>query len=127
MPPAAMSSARRADGSLKDASEIAWYNDAEDDSPMVPPPAPAHNGTLNSFGVRKYRAMNWTEPDFGSTKPDSRALRLMVRLGQPFDAFLLAQQRVGEYKRIASDHNIIAQVKDIASVDSMDVGTVEIL
>ncbi|KAG2356068.1 hypothetical protein BDR07DRAFT_1424355, partial [Suillus spraguei] len=29
----------------------------------------------------------------------SRALRLMVRLGQPFDAFLLAQQHVGEYER----------------------------
>jgi tetratricopeptide (TPR) repeat protein len=56
-----------------------------------------------------------------------RALRLMVRLGQPFDAFLLAQQRVGEYKRIASDHTIVAQVKDITSVDNMDVGTVEIL
>jgi len=60
-------------------------------------------------------------------EPGLRALRLMVRLGQPFDAFLLAQQRVGEYKRIASDYNIIAQVKDIASVDSMDVSTVEIL
>ncbi|KAG1794769.1 uncharacterized protein HD556DRAFT_1535973 [Suillus plorans] len=60
-------------------------------------------------------------------EPRSRALRLMVRLGQPFDAFLLVQQRVGEYKRIASDYNIIAQVKDIASVDNMDVGTVEIL
>ncbi|KAG2357071.1 hypothetical protein BDR07DRAFT_396678 [Suillus spraguei] len=57
----------------------------------------------------------------------SQALRLMVRLGQPFDALLLAQQRVGEYKRIASDHNIVAQVKDIASVHLMNVGTVEIL
>ncbi|KAG1790609.1 uncharacterized protein HD556DRAFT_1528800 [Suillus plorans] len=61
MPPAAMSSARRADGSLKDASEIAWYNDAEDDSPMVPPPAPAHNGTLNSFVRRSGRAVKPTE------------------------------------------------------------------
>ncbi|KAG1793138.1 uncharacterized protein HD556DRAFT_522194 [Suillus plorans] len=60
-------------------------------------------------------------------EPRSRALRLLVRLGQPFDAFLLAQQHVGEYKRIASDHNIIAQIKDITSVDNMDVGTVEIL
>ncbi|KAG2340338.1 WD40 repeat-like protein, partial [Suillus weaverae] len=33
---------------------------------------------------------------------ESRALRLLVRLGQPFSAFLLAQQRSGEYKRIAS-------------------------
>ncbi|KAG1795590.1 uncharacterized protein BJ212DRAFT_1410256 [Suillus subaureus] len=60
-------------------------------------------------------------------EPHARALQLMVRLGQPFDAFLLAQQRVGEYKRIASDHPIVAQVKDIASVDNMDVCTVEIL
>lgn len=43
------SSACRADGSLKDASEIQWYNDAEDDIPMVPPPAATNNGTLNSF------------------------------------------------------------------------------
>jgi hypothetical protein len=58
----------------------------------------------------------------------SRALRLIVRLGQPFGALLLAQQFGGEYQRIASDHNIVAQVKDIASVDDMmDVRTLEIL
>ncbi|KAG2137114.1 uncharacterized protein EDB93DRAFT_1253728 [Suillus bovinus] len=57
-----------------------------------------------------------------------RAFQLIVRLGQPFNAFLLAQQRGGEYKRIASDHDIIAQVKDIGSVyDVMDVRTLEIL
>ncbi|KAG2128630.1 uncharacterized protein EDB93DRAFT_1256628 [Suillus bovinus] len=56
-----------------------------------------------------------------------RALRLMVHLGQPFGAFLLAQQRIGEYKRIASDHNIIAQINDIASVDNMNVSSIEIL
>jgi hypothetical protein len=51
----------------------------------------------------------------------------MVHLGHPFDAFLLAQQRIGEYKRIASDHNIVVQIKDIASIDNMDIGTIEIL
>ncbi|KAG2144380.1 uncharacterized protein EDB93DRAFT_1104946 [Suillus bovinus] len=61
IPPAAMSSARRADGSLKDASEIEWYNDAEDDSPMVPPSAPTHNGTLNMFIRRSGRAVKPTE------------------------------------------------------------------
>ncbi|KAG1824436.1 uncharacterized protein BJ212DRAFT_1320125 [Suillus subaureus] len=46
----------------------------------------------------------------------------------PFSALLLAQQRGGEYMRIASDHDIIAQVKDMASVDNMmDVRTLEIL
>ncbi|KAG2361790.1 hypothetical protein BDR07DRAFT_1461248 [Suillus spraguei] len=57
-------------------------------------------------------------------EPGSRALQLMVHLGQPFDAFLLGQQRVGEYKRIASDNSIVAQVKDLASVDHIDVGTI---
>ncbi|KAG1864339.1 hypothetical protein F4604DRAFT_1905366 [Suillus subluteus] len=40
---------------------------------------------------------------------ESRALWLLVHLGQPFGAFLLAQQRSGEYKRIASDHYVIGQ------------------
>ncbi|KAG2346810.1 hypothetical protein BDR05DRAFT_981412 [Suillus weaverae] len=58
----------------------------------------------------------------------SRALRLIVHLGQRFGALLLAQQRGGEYKRIASDHNIIAQVRDVASIhDMMDVRILEIL
>ncbi|KAG2361109.1 hypothetical protein BDR07DRAFT_88521 [Suillus spraguei] len=57
-----------------------------------------------------------------------RAMRLIVRLGQPFSAFLLVQQRSGEYKRIASDHDIITQVKDVDSVHSMmDIRTLEIL
>ncbi|KAG2091341.1 uncharacterized protein F5147DRAFT_723863 [Suillus discolor] len=46
-------------------------------------------------------------------------MRLIVRLGQPFSAFLLARQRGKEYKRIASDHDIVAQVKDVNCVDSM--------
>ncbi|KAG2033197.1 hypothetical protein BDR03DRAFT_968226 [Suillus americanus] len=59
---------------------------------------------------------------------ESQALRLLVRLGQPFDAFLLARQHGGGYKRVASDHDIIAQIKDVASVrDLMDVRTIEIL
>ncbi|KAG0709247.1 hypothetical protein DFH29DRAFT_1074967 [Suillus ampliporus] len=57
-----------------------------------------------------------------------RTLRSIVRLGQPFGALLLAQQRGGEYKRIASDNNIIARVKDVASVhDMMNIRTLEIL
>ncbi|KAG1780715.1 hypothetical protein EV702DRAFT_1080116 [Suillus placidus] len=56
-------------------------------------------------------------------------MRLIVRLGQPFSAFLLAQQRSGEYKRIASDRDIITQVKDVDYdyVHGMDVRTLEIL
>jgi hypothetical protein len=62
------------------------------------------------------------------SEPYSPALRLIVHLGQPFSALLLAQQRGGEYKRIASDHNIIARAKDVASIHpTMDVRTLEIL
>ncbi|KAG0709757.1 hypothetical protein DFH29DRAFT_885683 [Suillus ampliporus] len=57
-----------------------------------------------------------------------QALQLIVRLGQPFSAFFLAPQPGGEYKRIASDRHIIAQVKDMTSVRSMmDVRTPQIL
>ncbi|KAG1785847.1 uncharacterized protein HD556DRAFT_1419159, partial [Suillus plorans] len=57
----------------------------------------------------------------------SRSLRLMVHFGQAFSALLVAQQRVGEYKRVASDHNIIAQMKDPASIDIMSIRTLDIL
>ncbi|KIK40132.1 hypothetical protein CY34DRAFT_284612 [Suillus luteus UH-Slu-Lm8-n1] len=56
---------------------------------------------------------------------ESRALRLLVRLGQPFSALLLAQQHSEEYKRIASDYDIIGQVNDIRN--PMDIRTIEIL
>ncbi|KAG1897551.1 uncharacterized protein F5891DRAFT_1047850, partial [Suillus fuscotomentosus] len=57
-----------------------------------------------------------------------RSLRLMVHLGQVFSALLVAQQHVGEYKRVASDQYIIAQVKDPASIDiTMNIGTLDIL
>ncbi|KAG2113771.1 uncharacterized protein F5147DRAFT_650192 [Suillus discolor] len=59
---------------------------------------------------------------------ESRALQLFVRLGQPFSAFLLMQQRSGEYKRIVMDCDIIGQVQDLVSVgDLMDIRTIEIL
>jgi hypothetical protein len=65
---------------------------------------------------------------FGHNEPATRELRLIVRLRQPFGALLLAQQCGGEYKRIATDNNIVAQVGDVASVDDMmDVRTLEIL
>ncbi|KAG1785781.1 uncharacterized protein HD556DRAFT_1456313 [Suillus plorans] len=57
----------------------------------------------------------------------SRSLRLMVHLGQAFSALLVAQQRVGEYKRVASDQYIIAQVKHPASIDITNIRTLDIL
>ena len=58
---------------------------------------------------------------------DSQALRLLVRLGQPFRALLLAQ-RGREFRRIAADYNITARITDMASaLNVMRVTTLEIL
>jgi tetratricopeptide (TPR) repeat protein len=74
------------------------------------------------------RAGSPVEEELVSSETYLRALRLIVRLGQSFSAFLLAHQRGGEYKRIASDYNITAQVKDVVSFqNTMDVRILEIL
>ncbi|KAG1816986.1 heterokaryon incompatibility protein-domain-containing protein [Suillus variegatus] len=83
------------------------------------------NWTLSEFSLRDSSAAQ-----IGAIYPDSdsRALRLIVNLGQPFSAFLLARQRDGEFKRIASDYDIIAQVKDMASISYlMDIRILEIV
>ncbi|KAG1747253.1 uncharacterized protein EDB91DRAFT_1345292 [Suillus paluster] len=69
------------------------------------------------------------EEELDDSESHSRALRLMVRLGQPFGAFLLTRQPNGEYTRIASDYSIIAQVKDVTSIPNIMSGVriVEIL
>ncbi|KAG1813610.1 uncharacterized protein BJ212DRAFT_1366079 [Suillus subaureus] len=75
--------------------------------------------------------LSWGHPkEVGLVDIESQpqALRLIARLGQPFGALLLAQQRGEEYKRIASDHDIIARVKDVSAIrDMSNVRTVEIL
>jgi hypothetical protein len=69
-----------------------------------------------------------TQNDSVYSDSHSRALRLIVRLGQSFGAFLLARQRNGEFKRIASDHDTIARVKDMASISYlMDIRTLKVL
>ncbi|KAG2118685.1 WD40-repeat-containing domain protein [Suillus discolor] len=81
---------------------------------------------LINFADETQTIEDWPEP--GYNESITQELRLIVRLGQPFGALLLAQQWGGEYKRIASDNNIIAQVRDMTSVDDiMDVRMVEIL
>jgi len=57
----------------------------------------------------------------------SQALRLLVHLGQPFRALLLAP-RGREFCRIAADHDITARITDLASAPNvMRVTTLEIL
>ncbi|KAG0707205.1 hypothetical protein DFH29DRAFT_52796 [Suillus ampliporus] len=89
--------------------------------------------SMDNWSVRGSLAPETLSMFSSETEPiglesDSRALRLIVRLGQPFRAFLLARQRGGEYKRIISDCDIIAQVKDMAASvpNMMDVRPLEI-
>jgi hypothetical protein len=106
------------DRSLLGLPDFADLIDVESIEDWSLPVSPVHVSPGEPFGGDEH---------IGS-ESHSQALRLIVRLGQRFSAFLLAQQWGGEYKRIASDHDIVAQVKDIASVhDMMDVKTLEIL
>ncbi|KAG1720150.1 hypothetical protein EDB19DRAFT_1965798 [Suillus lakei] len=92
-----------------------------------------HDLELPDFVDETQSADDWSKPgsptdeavgwSLGDNEPpdsqsDTRELRLLARLAQPFRALLLAQQRGGEYKRIASDQNIIASVDDITRMDA---------
>ncbi|KAG1888020.1 uncharacterized protein F5891DRAFT_987893 [Suillus fuscotomentosus] len=105
------------DRSLLELSDfVDLQDDTENEEDDWVPPSPLDDSPSHSL-VKQ-----------GVDDPELRALRLLVRLGQPFGAFLLVRQRGGEYKRVASDCDIIAQVKDVVSVrDLMDVRTIEIL
>ncbi|KAG0708591.1 hypothetical protein DFH29DRAFT_424331 [Suillus ampliporus] len=50
--------------------------------------------------------------DYYAETDHRSASRLLVRLGQPFSAMLLMRLQGAEYKRIACDRQIIAQVDD---------------
>src|SRR6267154_6247003 len=98
--------------------ELLDFADDAQSNCETPPESPLHDLPGRSFG----------EEGLAVSEFHSRALRLIVRLGQPFRAFLLAQQRSGEYTRVAAEHNIIAQVKDVTFIPDMkDVRTLEIL
>ncbi|KAG2114291.1 uncharacterized protein F5147DRAFT_770272 [Suillus discolor] len=83
-----------ADGALKDASEIQWFNDADDDTPITPPPAKDSLAVLMQGGRQpasikggtrrsscpfkpsaRLRAADNTSPELSSgTRPRKRAL-----------------------------------------------------
>ncbi|KAG1764706.1 hypothetical protein EDD22DRAFT_882277 [Suillus occidentalis] len=95
-----------------ESSDFGHDTESEEDY-WTPPSSPSHDWS-DDYSVKQ-----------DAFDIESRAFRLLVRLGQPFSAFLLAQQRSGEYKRIASDHDIIGRVNDIRN--PMDIRTIEIL
>jgi hypothetical protein len=100
------------DRSLLELPDFGDNTEIEEDHGMLPC-SPSHDCSSDYPGKQEV------------VEQESRAFRLLVRLRQPFSAFLLAQQRTGEYKRIASDHDITGQVNDVG--DLMDIRTIEIL
>jgi hypothetical protein len=73
----------------------------------------------------------WDAPEISQEYGDlelrnEQALQLIAHLRRPFSAFLLERQRGREYKRVASDHDIIVKIEDMAAVYDM-VTTLEIL
>ncbi|KAF8137715.1 hypothetical protein EV363DRAFT_1131203, partial [Boletus edulis] len=59
----------------------------------------------------------------------TRALRLAVRLQEPFHALLLQQQPNGEFKRVAAEHEIVVPgiQSSITLAKDVHIGVVEIL
>ncbi|KAG1796589.1 hypothetical protein EV424DRAFT_1594776 [Suillus variegatus] len=108
----------RHDLGLPDFAEPDFADDAQDVDDWTEPVSRTDGSVRSSL----------VDSKLADSEARLRELRLVVRLGQPFGALLLAQQRGGEYKRVASDHLIIAKVKDMASIDdTMDIRTLEIL
>ena len=57
----------------------------------------------------------------------TRALRLIVRLEQPFSALLLEQTSDGKFRRVATEHEIIARPRQITCSKDVQTAVLEIL
>lgn len=59
----------------------------------------------------------------------TRALQMIARLGQPFSALLLVQQPNGEYKRVATENEIVVSGlgTDIMKSKTIQAKVLEIL
>ncbi|KAI9571763.1 hypothetical protein HD554DRAFT_2016457, partial [Boletus coccyginus] len=83
---------------------LPFEDDAEPFSPVdrESGDVPFPNPSLSSYPVSSSHTPQLDNP--------TRALRLLVRLSQPFGALLLVPLSHDEYKRVASDHPIIVQL-----------------
>ncbi|KAI6094201.1 hypothetical protein F5141DRAFT_1070226 [Pisolithus sp. B1] len=79
-------------------SGIAWGDGSDSDTDSDS--GSSHNAGLGAVAPLHVAPM----PKVGSY---ARALQMIARLGQPFNALLLVQQPNGEYKRVAAENEII--------------------
>jgi hypothetical protein len=91
----------------------------------------------DSLGTQRLVLVHpWISPlldeDFSGNDPlfdlNARALRLLVRLRQPFGALLLASQKRGQYKRVATDSFIQVQIRAETSLNELldSIGSVDV-
>jgi len=91
----------------------------------------------DSLGTQRLVLVHpWISPlldeDFSCGNPlfdlDARALRILVRLRQPFGALLLASQERGQYRRVATDSFIRVQIGEETPLKELmaSIGTVDV-
>jgi len=66
-------------------------------------------------------------PSPGQRDAALKASRMVVRFRQPLGALLLLDQGYGQYRRVATDHDIIIRVRDEVLLDDMTPQTLDIL
>jgi len=106
------------------------------DEPMRPRSPGNNHSQLDLFNVHYEHSgastpTSFLPPPSTPSEERTRALRFVARLRQPMTALLLSSQRHagGVYKRVATDHDIIIQLRSGVSLDSVnrDVEVVEII
>ncbi|KAF8137530.1 hypothetical protein EV363DRAFT_1091688, partial [Boletus edulis] len=105
---------------LRDPHGFVWGSTADDGSEESDPDS--ESGYMSTSSLNDLPR---------STKMDgnTRALRLVARLQQPFHALLLQQQPHGEFKRVAAEHEIMLPglKHPIKSVRDIHTEVVEVL
>ena len=114
-----------------DAREESVLHENDDDSIRRPRPNNDHSQSdhLNvPYEISRPSTPSTLPPPSPATPFDerTRALRLVARVRRPMTALLLSHQRHG-YKRVATDHEIVIQLRKQASLDSIIVKMVEII
>lgn len=90
---------------------------------------------LAPIGLYSASTASVSLPDSGTPLPHTsdqigttlRVLRLLVRFRQPLGAFLLLAQGHGQYRRVATDHEITIRIRNEVSLDDMILNRLEIL
>jgi len=104
-------------------------SDSDDDSSSCSDPGVEETLSRAALSVSDVTKLLYTGP-VATMDVSTGALRLVVRLQQPFRGLLLQQQSYGGYKRVAAEHEIVVPGLErgrISSIKDIRVEVVEIL